>query len=65
MELELRESQIKSIQLQLQVLKAKTQNTTHTKHTFASLYGVLKGVVESTIEDIEIFEYQVKWNGSE
>ena len=65
MESEILESQIKSIQLQLQVLKAKTQKTTSTNHTFASLYGVLKGVVESTIEDIEAIEYQVKWNGSE
>jgi hypothetical protein len=63
MELELFESQIKSLEIQLKVLKAKTKRHAYSYKTFASLCGVLKRITKSTYEDIKSVEYQIKWDG--
>ena len=65
MEFDLIESQIKSLEAQLKVLKAKTKRPAYSNNTFASLSGVLKGIGSSTDEDITSVAYQIKWNESE
>jgi hypothetical protein len=55
------QSQIRSLELQLQILKAKLgkeQQKSPTK-SFGELYGLLKGKVESTEEEIDAVLYQL------
>jgi hypothetical protein len=56
-------SQIKSIEVQLAVLKAQVKRLCPTMppQTFADLYGILAGQVESTEEDINAVLYQFEW----
>ena len=56
-------TQIKSLEAQLEVLKAlmKRTQTTDTNRSFASLYGILKEQCESREEDIAAVEYRLEW----
>jgi hypothetical protein len=55
------QSQIKSLELQLQLLKAKVQKLEQTTptHSFGDLCGILKGQVESTEEEIDAVIYRM------
>lgn len=53
--------QIKSIEQQLKVLKAKmTEPKTHKK--FADLYGIFEGKMDLTFEEIKKHEYSLRDN---
>lgn len=56
-------TQLKSLEAQLEVLKAlmKRTQTTDTTRSFASLYGILKAQCESREEDIVAVEYRLEW----
>jgi len=64
---EMIESQIKSLELQLAVLRAemKQLNAPPRGKTFADLYGILAGKVSSSEEEIEAAKYRFEWEGAE
>lgn len=51
-------SRLKSLELELKILKAKIPQTPNDSKLFSSLYGVLKGQSESTLEEIQEVEYR-------
>lgn len=51
-------SRVKSLELELKILKAKLAQTTANSEPLSSLYGLLKGQSESTYEDIQEAEYR-------
>ncbi len=55
------QSQIKSLELQLQILQAKLRKEQQKspKKSFGDLYGLLKGQAESTEEEIDAVLYQL------
>jgi len=55
------QSQIKSLELQLQLLKAKLQKSEQNvpRKSFGDLCGILKGQVESTEEEIDAVLYRM------
>jgi len=57
------QSQIKSLEAQLEVLKAKVKHVGETaeEYSFASLYGILQGKSNSTFDEIKEAEYKLKW----
>jgi hypothetical protein len=67
MTLEMLTARIRTLELQLAVLKASVEKLGARKPTrsFADLYGILKGKVESTEEEIKAAEYKVKWDDTE
>jgi hypothetical protein len=56
-------AQIKGIELQLAVLKARVKrlSTSAPRKSFADLYGILEGKADSTEEDIDAAQYRLKW----
>ncbi len=57
-EVPLLNSRVKSLELQLKILKAKVAQTTANSEPLSLLYGLLKGQSESTYEEIQEAEYQ-------
>ncbi len=53
-------SQIKSIEAQLQMLKAKIEKRKVKEGYFSSLYGILQGIADSSYEEIKGAEYRLK-----
>lgn len=51
-------SRVKSLELELKILKAQMARTPSERKLFSSLYGVLKDQSESTIEEIQEAEYR-------
>jgi hypothetical protein len=60
-------SQIKSLELQLAVLRAEIKHLGEptAPYYLGDLEGMLAGVSESTEEEIEAAEYRVKWDDEE
>jgi hypothetical protein len=60
-------SRIRTLELQLAVLKASAEKMSDRKptHRFADLYGILKGQSDTTEEEIEAAEYKVEWDDAE
>lgn len=62
-------SQIKSLETQLQVLQARVQSLptppAELDHSFADLYGQLRGQVESSEEEIDAAIYRFPVNEAE
>lgn len=57
---------IRTLEAQLAVLKVRYQKSLAEKpKTFAELYGLLKGEVQSTDEDIEAALFKFEWEGKE
>jgi hypothetical protein len=57
--------QIKSLEAQLDVLKAQLSSSTESEtpvEPFAALYGMLAGKSDSTDEDIRDAEYRFDWD---
>ena len=52
-------SQIKSIEVQLQMLKAKIKKRKVKGEYFSSLYGMLKGITDSSYKEIKGAEYVI------
>ena len=52
-------SRIKSLELQLKVLKAQLANETNQTESLASLHGVLRGQSNSTEADIALATYRL------
>ncbi len=67
MTLETLACRIRSLELQLTVLKASVERLgpQKGKRSFAELYGILKGVSETTEEELAAAEYQLKWDDTE
>jgi hypothetical protein len=59
------ESRIKALETQLAVLKAQVQklSTPTASHSFAYLYGILAGKVDSSAEEIDAMHYRFEWEG--
>jgi hypothetical protein len=59
--------QIKTLEVQLTVLKAQVQrlSTPTAPHSFADLYGILSGKVDSREEEIDAVQYGFKWEGQQ
>jgi len=53
-------SQIKSVEVQLQILKAKIEKRKVKGEYFSSLYGMLQGIADSSYEEIKGAEYLIK-----
>jgi hypothetical protein len=60
-------AQIRALEAQLAVLKAQVQrfSTPTASHSFADLYGILSGKVDSREEDIDAVQYSFKWEGQQ
>lgn len=58
---------IRTLEVQLTVLKAQLQRTRlpMPQRTFAELYGMLAGKVSSDEEEIEAAQFQFEWEGRE
>jgi hypothetical protein len=58
-------ARIKALETQLAVLKAQVQklSTPTASHSFADLYGILAGKVESSAEEIDAMHYRFEWEG--
>jgi hypothetical protein len=56
-------AQIKALEAQLAVLKAQVKKLSAPapSRSFANLYGVLSGKVDSNEEEIESLQYHFKW----
>jgi len=52
-------ARVKSLELELKILKAKLNQTREKSESFASLYGLLRGKSDSTYEEIQEAEYQL------
>jgi hypothetical protein len=59
--------QIKTLEVQLTVLKAQVQrlSTPTAPHSFADLYGILAGKIDSSEEEIDAMQYGFKWEGEQ
>ncbi len=57
-------AQLKSLEMQLMVLKARLRNAgaRAPQTSFADLEGILAGVAESTEEELRAAEYRVSWS---
>lgn len=51
-------SRVKSLELELKILKAKLAQTTADNEPLSSLHGLLKGRSESTYKEIQEVEYR-------
>lgn len=60
-------TQIKGIEIQLAILKARVKklNTSTPPKSFADLYGILAGKANSSEKDIDAAQYRLKWEGDE
>lgn len=60
-------AQIKGLEMQLAILKARVErlSATATRRPFADLYGILKGKVKSSEEEIDAVKYRLKWEDTE
>jgi hypothetical protein len=60
-------AQIKGLELQLAVLKARVRRLSKSapSKSFADLRGILAGKADSTEEDIDAAQYKLKWEGDE
>jgi hypothetical protein len=60
-------AQIKALETQLAVLKAQVQrlSTPTASHSFADLYGILSGKVDSSEEEIDSVQYRFEWEGQQ
>ena len=60
-------SRIKSLELQLAVLKAQLNRprSSEVSKSFSDLYGILKGKVSSDEQEIEEAKYRFKWENTE
>jgi hypothetical protein len=60
-------AQIRGLETQLAVLKAQVQklSTPTASHSFAELYGILSGKVDSSEEEIDAVQYRFEWEGQE
>jgi hypothetical protein len=60
-------AQIKALEAQLAVVKAQVQrmSTPTGPHTFADLYGILSGKVDSSEAEIDAVQYGFKWEGQQ
>lgn len=58
-EVDLLSARVKSLELELKILKAQLPQTVADSEPFSSLYGVLQGQSESTYEEIQETEYRV------
>jgi hypothetical protein len=58
-------AQIKALETQLAVLKAQVQRLSAPtpSHSFADLYGILSGKVDSSEEEIDAVQYRFEWEG--
>jgi len=52
---------IKSLEQQLKVLKSKIIEP-KSQRTFSNLYGIFKGQMNLTLEEIKVYEYSIKGN---
>ena len=57
-------ARIKSLEMQLMVLKARVRNASGRvpQAPFADLEGILAGVAQSTEEELRAAEYRVSWD---
>jgi hypothetical protein len=60
-------AQVKALEAQLAVLKAQVQrlSTPTALRTFADLYGILSGKVDSSDEEIDAVQYRFEWEGQQ
>lgn len=59
-------AQIRTLEVQLAVLKARyREKTTGTPKTFADLYGLLHSEVQSSDEEIEASLFRFEWEDEE
>ena len=60
-------AQVRALEVQLAVLKAQVQrlSTPTAPHSFADLYGILSGKVDSSEEEIDTVQYHFEWEGQE
>jgi hypothetical protein len=58
-------ARIRALETQLAVLQAQVHrlSTPVPPHSFAYLYGILAGKVESSAEEIDAVPYQFEWEG--
>jgi hypothetical protein len=58
-------AQVKALETQLAVLKVQVQrlSTPAASHSFADLYGILSGKVDSSEEEINSVQYRFQWEG--
>jgi hypothetical protein len=58
-------ARIRALETQLVVLKAQVQrlSTPRASHSFADLYGILVGQVDSSAEEIDATHYRFEWEG--
>jgi hypothetical protein len=58
-------AQVKALETQLAVLKAQVQRLSSptASHSFADLYGILSGKVDSSEEEIDAVQYRFEWEG--
>jgi hypothetical protein len=59
-------TQVKSLELQLTVIKEQLKRLNPAKPTkpFADLYGILAGKISSSEEDINAVRYSFEWEGT-
>jgi hypothetical protein len=60
-------AQVKALETQLTVLKAQIQklSTQTAPYSFADLYGILSGKVDSIEEEIDPAQYRFEWDGTQ
>jgi hypothetical protein len=60
-------AQVKSLEVQLAVVKAQVQrlSTPTAPHSFIDLYGILSGQADSSEEEIDAVQYGFKWEGQQ
>jgi hypothetical protein len=58
-------AQVRALEAQLAVLKAQVQNlsTPTAPRSFADLYGILSGKVDSSEEEMDAVRYRFEWEG--
>ena len=60
-------AEIKALEAQLAVLKAQVKGLSGPtpSHSFADLYGILSGKVDSSQEEIDSVQYRFDWEGTQ
>ena len=60
-------AQVKALEVQVAVLKAQVNrlSTPTASHTFADLYGMLSGKLDSNEEEIDAVQYRFEWEGQQ
>jgi hypothetical protein len=60
-------AKVKALEVQLAVLKAQVQqlSSATAPHSFADLYGILSGKVDSTEEEIDAVQYRFEWDNQQ